>query len=180
MPQPLQEPEPDTVSEETAEVTVVDEGADDSVIRDLPAERTEAPDIEDTGRTWEQRYPGESMDQMPTPDIARILATRISDVSDTVLFGATELGPDEDVFQLVPQHRDRLRVTLEAVIASGEPTVYIGSDRNLGENVNGWQLISGTPITIRTRDAIYCKTVGGADTARVQWAAELRNEGHNV
>lgn len=178
MPQPLHD-EPDTAAEEAAEQTVVD-GAEPSEVKELPAEQTEADDITVHGGTASQRFPGETMDQNPPADLARILATRISDVSDVTLFGAAELGPDEPTFQLIPQHRDRLRVTLEAVIASGEPTVYIGSDRNLGENVNGWQLVSGTPITIRTRDAIYCKTVGGADTCRIQWAAELRNEGHGV
>lgn len=171
MPQPI---DADTVSEETAQPDIVDY-PETTEVRELPAQRTESPDVEDTGSTWEQKLPGEKQG-MPPQDLAKILATRVSNVSDSVIFGAAELGPNEDVFQLVPAHRDRIRVTLEAIIATGEPTIYIGSNRNLNAGANAWELVPDEPITFHTRDAIYCITGDGSDTSRIQWAVEMRDE----
>lgn len=168
------QPIPETVSEEAAQPQQVDH-PEQEVVRELPAARTTAEGIEDTGFQWDQTLPGETQD-MPTALPPRILTSRVTQVSDSILFGAAVLGADTPEFQLIPAHRDRLRVTIEVVQADGEPDVYIGSTRNINETFSGWFLQPGTPVKFETRDDIYCKTVGGANTVRIQWAAELIDE----
>lgn len=165
---------PNTVSEEKAEPDAVDYPAD-TIIKPLDAERTTADDITDTGYIWDQTLPGETQ-PMPAPAAPLLSANRVTIVSDNVLFGSAEIGPNTLPFQLVPEHRDRLRVTIMAITATEEPPIYLGSGRNISPSVNGFQLISGVPIRLETRGGIYVMSGTGSETSRVQWAAELVTE----
>lgn len=177
--QPLpSEPEPDTVSEEAAKPQQVD-WPEQETVKELPAERTTAPDIEDTGYIWDETLPGETQG-MPSADRPRLLATRVTQVSDTILFGAAILGVDEPVFQLIPAHRDRLRVNLQIQLVGGQPIVYLGHDRNISETQSSWRLAVSGHLLLMTRAAIYCRTIGGSGTVRIQWATELVAESPNV
>lgn len=169
MPHPM---DTDTEAAEAAsEPTVVDEPQRTDV-RELPAERTTSPDVEDTGYQWDQTLP-DNADEMPRQKPPLVLGTRGLAVSDSVLFGSALLGPDTPEFQLIPAHRDRVRVTIRIVQAAGEPDVYLGHGRNISESQTGWLAQDGDLLILETRGAVYCKTVGGADNVRIQWASEL-------
>lgn len=175
---PIPTPEPDSVSEEAAQPQQVDYPEQETV-QELPAERTTAPGIEDTGYIWDETLPGENQG-MPPADRPRLLATRVTEVSDSAIFGTAILGVDEPVFQLIPAHRDRLRVQIQMIQAAGEPDVYLGHGRHISETQTGWEMRPGIVLVLQTRDAIYCKTIGGANTVRVQWVAELVAESSYV
>ena len=114
---------------------------------------------------------------MPTPAPPRLIANRVTEVSDSILFGSATLPVDTPPFILVPAHRDRVRVTVQNLGETGDPAVYVGQGYDVQAGVNAWALQPGDVITFRTRAAIYARTVGGADTVTLQWAAELVAEG---
>lgn len=172
---PLVNKTADTVSEESAAPSVVDE-PDRIVERELPAETTTAPGVEDTGYIWDQSYPGDDS-PMPRADKPRLIANRVTEVSDAILYGSATLPVDTPPFILVPAHRDRVRVTVQNLGETGDPAVYLGHGPDVQPGVNAWALQPGDVITFRTRAVVYAQTIGGADTVTLQWAAELVAEG---
>lgn len=173
MPQPIKA---STISEESAEPEVVDYPVDGSEQRPLPAETTTAPDITDTGFIWDESYPGDTQ-PMPTPARPKVQANRVTEVSDSIIFGHSMLAANTAPFILIPAHRDRLRVTIQVVVVVGDAVVYLSSRSDLSAG-NGWQVVTSDPITFDTRDEIYAVTGPvGANATRVQWAIELVAEG---
>lgn len=165
----------DTVSEQAAEPSVVDE-PDRIIERELDADTTSAPGIVDTGYIWDQSFPGE-WSVKPEAEPPRLLANRVTEVSDSILYGSAELPVDTPPFILVPAHRDRVRVTVQNLGVAGEPAVFLGHGPDAQADINTWSLQAGDVITFRTRAVIYAQTVGGAGTVTLQWAAELVAEG---
>ena len=172
---------PSNVDEQAAEPTAVDFPVQ-SEVRELPAETTTAEGIEDTGYIFDQSFPGDTQ-EMPEAKPAVLRANRVTDVSDYIVFGAANIGPDTPPFILIPAHRDRLRVTIVAPLETGGTpcSVYLGNGPDISAG-NGWFLPASEispPIVLATRDAIWAVSGpgGAADTVRVQWAIELVKEG---
>jgi len=175
---PLLPDKPDNVDEQAAEPIAVDYPDQQDVLR-LPAETTTAEGIEDTGYIWDETYPGDEQ-PMPKAAPAVLTANRVTIVSDTVVFGSSLIGVSTPAFILVPAHRDRLRVTIQAAFDAATPPIYIGHGPDIQPG-EGWALLSNVPVTFETRDAIYaCSGPAGANTTRIQWAIELVSEGRQV
>lgn len=131
---------------------------------------------DDYGTVITDEEPGEN-DPISFPvQKTKILAQRVSQVSDTIYFGQANVPADQSAYLFIPAHRDRLRVTIQAVIPDGGPTPYIGSQVNT-DSSTGWGLVTSDPLTFETRDAIYLATGAGDGTVLVQWASELVAEG---
>jgi len=173
MPQPI-DVKPHNVDEAAAEPDAVDYPVQSEVI-DLPAERTKADDIEDTGFTWDQSYPGDDS-PMPEASIPVLRANRVTEVSDYIVFGASLLAGATPAFILVPAHRDRLRVTIQVDYDAATPPVYLGAGPDIVPG-DGWAVLSDIPLVFETRDAIYATTGASAGATRIQWAIELLSEG---
>ena len=166
--------QPDTVGEQAAEPERVDYPVQE-VVSDLPAETTSDPEVRDTGYIWDEFYPGDTqLKAQPGP--VKVRAVRTTEVSDGIIFGRTDLGPNTPPFILAPAHRDRLRVTVQIDGVGAVPIVYLGSGPDLAPT-NGWQIVSTAPLPWETRDKVYVATGAGAGTVRVQWAIEMASEG---
>ena len=103
-------------------------------------------------------------------------AVRTTEVSDYIVYGSSLLAGDTPPFILVPSHRDRLRVTIQADYDAATPSIYLGSGPDIGAG-NGWAILSDAPLVFHTRDAIYATTGAAAGNTRIQWAIELVSEG---
>lgn len=130
--------------------------------------------LEDYETFYEETTDGED-DAIGGISLPRIIAQRVTEVSDTVIFGHAEFAANQGAGLFIPQHRDRLRVTIQTIAGEGAPVAYIGRGPDVAEN-NGWGLYSSDPLILRTRAAIWVATGDGAGTVTVQWAIELVEE----
>lgn len=176
--------DPDTVSEESAKPTVVDDPQRQDITA-LPAEQTEAPGIIDTGFQWEETYPGDTQ-EMPAAALPRLSANRVTVVSDNLVIGRMSLPEDTPTFLLIPAHRDRIRVSISTIGDNQFPLFFIGHGPDLQPST-GWAIPplnaqagvnSGYGfITLETRAAIYACTGSDNGTVTVQWVSEFVVEG---
>lgn len=171
MPAPLK---PTTISEQAAEPTAVDYPLEQGVIA-LPADETTAENVRDTGFVFDEFYPGDSQG-MPDQKRPVLQANRVTVVSDSIVFGSSLVGPNAVPGILIPAHRDRVRVTIQAVVVGGDPVVYLGNGPDIAAG-GGWALATSDPVYFDTRDAIWFTSGAGANPTRVQWAIELVSEG---
>lgn len=174
MVQPIK---PSNIDEETAEPDAVDYPVQ-SVVRELDADTTTVEGVEDTGYVFDQQFPGDNQD-MPKAKGVVLRANRVTEVSDLIVFGAADIAADTPSFILVPAHRDRLRVTVQADFDAADVSVYLGHGPDISPG-QGWRLLSNQAVTFETRDAIYATSGAGANPTRIQWAIELVSEGANV
>lgn len=161
--------------ESTIDPTVIEHAPVVEELPDQEAELAEDENLEDEGTTYSEELPGED-DPIDDRGLPRILAQRVSLVSDTILLGHSQFPPDSAPQILVPRHRDRLRVTIQCVIDTGtEPPVYLGRgpDLRAGE---GYEIVTDDPLVFETRAPIYAVTGSGTGSVNVQWAAELMIE----
>lgn len=147
----------------------------DIEIEDLPDEADELADkeqLKDAGTAFEEKLPGEN-DGIPQARLIEITAQRVTEVSDTIVTGALNLGADSPPALLIPRHRDRLRVTLSrGDTDTSAPIPLIGYGHDLTPNT-GYRLNIGQELTLATRAPIYVMTGTGTNSCTVQWIIEL-------
>lgn len=141
----------------------------------IPAE------IETDDGVYTDDYPGED-DPISVDNPPKILAQRVTQVSDIVLMGSQTLyipagSVRSEVALIVPGHRDRLRVRVGTV--EDTASILIGHTPNMYSSSDGWTLTN--EALIESRDAIYAMaylaTSGESDiNVAVQWIIELVTE----